>query len=981
MVALDEHLLNIDPDCNYFNDLYNSVDHQYQSDYFNVDGFVEKFKSKDKFNFTIVNFNIRSFNRNGDKFIALLDTLSYYPDVIVLTETWLNADNKDCANIDGYSSYHTVRNGRSGGVSIFCRSGLQVDVYEHLSVCNDNIETLVIKVEINNEPINIFALYRPHSENTIDSFSVALQQLLANNCLLNTKICLTGDFNFNLLDHDSIPISEVVNSLHARHFLPVITKPTHFSPISTIDPTLLDQVWINYLDAYTSGIILTDITDHCPAFICIKHGDSLCNSTVKVKFRLHSEHNINKFNSELSAVHWSCTDSDDVNVKTSQFMNRINKLYDKCFPIKIKYISIKRIRKPWLTSAILKSIKTKANYFKLYKLGVISKAVNDRYRNCLYYVIRKAKKLYYQTVFDENKTNIRKTRGIIKKLISAKRDVKSIKSLVCNNIVLNNETDMANVFNNFFCNIANDIEQEMQPGDGLPPSTLINSIPVSFYLFPVTAEECKDVITKLKNTKGHVDNISVRIFKSMKLVLAYPVAELINCSFATGIFPDSLKIACVTPIYKSGDPLNVTNYRPISILPLLGKVFEKCMASRINSFLSKNSLISSNQFGFQKNKSTVDALISLTEFIYTGLNNASHSLSIFIDLRKAFDTVQHSILVEKLQLYGFRGLPLEWIRSYLEDRKQCVKVGSSKSDYMSVNVGIPQGSILGPILFINDLPLVSDKLHSILFADDTTLSMSDRNYHSLITTVNKELEKINVWLLRNRLSLNVEKTFSVLFTNKRCDLNLGINVVMDGSNIQPHVAGRFLGVEIDDGLSFGNHIHNIAKKVAKNVGIIFKLQQFVPQNVLLNLYYSLVYPYLIYCNIIWGDTSETYVKELRLLQKKLVRIITHSEFIAHTTPLFYSTKILKIEDIHIFLLAIHAYKINVNNNFNNFTHNYNTRNRNYAIPSYQRLALTQHSVSFAAPKVWNSLPDCIKQCNNLSKFKTNLKEYLISMYD
>ena len=300
------------------------------------------------------------------------------------------------------------------------------------------------------------------------------------------------------------------------------------------------------------------------------------------------------------------------------------------------------------------------------------------------------------------------------------------------------------------------------------------------------------------------------------------------------------------------------------------KILEKCMVTRINCYINKFSIISSNQFGFTKNVSTLDAIEAFSNLIYDSLDSKLHSISLFIDLRKAFDTVNHKILLYKLERYGFRGPALRWIGSYLSDRKQFVRVGSSSSNLVVTNIGVPQGSSISPILFllyINDLVNVSDLLKVLLFADDTTLCASGINFSQLVDSVNSELIKVSDWMASNRLSLNIDKTCALIFS--KCDYNIILNPIIFDShfvNIEPYA--KFLGLFVDSGLTFKNHISYICNKLSKTIGILHKIKHFVPTNIMKKLYYSLAYPYFTYCNAVWGNTFPTHLKPLIILQKK-----------------------------------------------------------------------------------------------------------------
>ena len=848
-----------------------------------------------------------------------------------------------------------------------------------LSVCNSTVESCTVKVEIRGEIIVIVGIYRPHA-NSVQEFNCALGQLLENRILIGCKMCLTGDFNINLLNSDSPDIISFVSLMQSNHFVPTVTKPTRFPPNdSLIESTLLDHIWFNCLEMYTSGILLYDITDHCPVFSCFNHGIVDTPKSVKIKFRFISDDLIKNFVDELNNISWDFSLLRDVNERTAHFLRCINSAYCKCFPLKVKNISFKRISKPWLSQAILNSVKTKSKYFKLYKLGIIDRSTNNRYRNCVNAVIRSAKSEYYKNVFRNCSNNIKKSWDIIRKLISKYQDKRHVKSIIVDSNVINSEVEVAEAFNNFFSNVASDLEEKIPPSDNLPPQ--ISPLRSSFYLFPLTNQECINVISSLKNRRSDLDSVSVAMLKNVKHVLADPITQLINNSFETGIFPDILKIAIITPIYKNGNLYSLTNYRPISVLPILSKIFEKVIASRVNSWLNKHSLISTNQYGFQRGRSTADALISLTDQIYSALNSKEHSISVFVDLRKAFDTVQHDILLSKMQLMGFRGLPLALFKSYLSNRKQCVRVGSARSSLRSVNIGVPQGSILGPILFIiyvNDLPMVSNVVSTVLFADDTSISLSRPNFETLITDLTNELIGVKDYMVRNRLSINVDKTFALIFTNRPVDYAHLSELKLDNGVLNIFDNCKYLGFTIDNRLKFDSHISIISRKISKTVGIMFRLRPLVPDHILMNLYYCLIYPYLIYCNVIWGGTNEIHLRNLKLLQKKIVRIITNSDFLAHSDPLFIKTNILKVNDLHTYLIAVHGFKYY--SNYITCSHEYDTRTRDNLLPAYHRLSSTQRSLSFTVPTIWNKLPNYIKECKTLSKFKSELKKYLISSY-
>lgn len=975
--AMTNNLQLIDPDSNHIN-VINEQLASNNGTFYSIEKFNIRFPNKNDQNLLILSYNIRSFNTNGDNFITFLDSLVFSPDIIVLCETWLTNDSKEFCNINGYISYHNVRNHRGGGVSVFYKRNLQVD---HLSVFfnnNSTVESIAIKVLINEMELYVVGIYRPFTD-SVENFVAFLNTILCNPLLKHKNLVLCGDFNINLTRHDSNETQMFVNNMQTHYFLPVITEPTRFSSTQLTEPSLLDHIWINIPTRYSGGVISYDVTDHCPTFLNLNTPITK-NPKHKITFREFNVENMQKFVNLLNDENWSQLNINDVNEQMEIFTKTLNKYYCSSFPIKIKYISDKRLKSPWLTSGLLKSIKTKSNYFKLLKRGLISPQYNAAYRNRLTTVIRVSKKNYYDNLFKSNCKNTKETWRVINGIISnnKKRPIESIRVA---DATINEKDKIVNHFNSFFANIANDLDRRIPVRSGSFLSHMKTYHLRSMFLHPISHEECINIINATKNTINK-ESIPTKILKKIKHIIVKPLCFIINNSISNGIFPQCLKKSFVTPVYKGGDHLNVESYRPISVLPLFSKILEKYMAIKLSQYLEKMSILSTKQFGFQKGMGTVDAILTLMEDIYESINREQYMISLFVDLRKAFDTVNHEILLSKLHHYGIRGIVHDWFKSYLSNRKQCVQIMNHTSEEVTMNIGVPQGSILGPILFllyINDLSNVSDLLSTVLFADDTTLYRSDSNYNNLIAETNNELNKINQWLINNRLSINLSKTFVVIFSNKRFDY-LANPLRMNNEVVTLNELGKFLGVFIDRKLTFNEHVNAICSKLSKTIGIFYKINSYIPEKNLINLYYSFFYPFILYCNIVWGGCTQNHLNKILLLQKRIVRIITKENYLAHTDPLFKRTGILKITDLHTYLCAIEAFKTFKSQGFNYLDHPYDTRHRNKPVPTMQRLTTAKKSLSHSLPQTWNSLPDTIKEAKSLNVFKKLCREYLLSKY-
>jgi len=417
---------------------------------------------------------------------------------------------------------------------------------------------------------------------------------------------------------------------------------------------------------------------------------------------------------------------------------------------------------------------------------------------------------------------------------------------------------------------------------------------------------------------------------------------------------------------------------------LFSKIIEKLMYNRLNMFLDKHGILYENQFGFRKNMSTSLALCSLVSEFQGAITRKEIMISIFIDLSRAFDTISHDILFAKLQHYGIRGNTLDWIKNYLTDRKQFVMYNGEKSPLGSLNIGVPQGSILGPLLFllyVNDLCNASKKCSLIQYADDTTLSVSGTSMPDIFSTINGELPLIVEWLNNNKLSLNVSKTNYMVMSsrNKMHDSN-NYTISINGCAIDRVHETKFLGIIIDDKLTWKSHIHLIENKVSKSIGILLRARKLLYTESLLILYNSLIKPYFTYCIIIWGNTYKTYVHKLYIQQKKIIRIIHFSGFNSHTDPLFRKLKVMNIEQLYRYFVGIFVYKsLNklLPERFSNyFSKNVTSRNIDTLRPAISSSRVSEFFVGFTGPHVWNTLPESIRKSKSLNLFKLNIKTLL-----
>ena len=373
----------------------------------------------------IINYNIRSFFKHIDDFICILNSCNYIPDVIVLTETWLTNDNKNAAIVEGYCAVHTIReNANSGGVSIFYKQVLNVEVLDKCVLSNISIETCSIKVIIKGNVFYFIGIYRPNQGNVADFIQYLNQVLNEISNINKNRVIILGDFNINLMLSGCNKVVSLSNFMRSHFFMPAVSNVTRFSPIEFEQPSLLDHVWLNFLNLkYHSTILLTDQTDHCPVITNI-HIGLINENIIRIKFRDQSIHCINNFRYNLNLIEWQFSDDNDLNEKIIFFTETINNLYKKCFPLRTKVLNVKNIDKPWISPAIRNSIRTKSNYFKLFKQGIISHERNNAYKRVLSKTIRAAKRNYFFNYFKLNMNNVKKSWDGIRNLMGNNRQKK-----------------------------------------------------------------------------------------------------------------------------------------------------------------------------------------------------------------------------------------------------------------------------------------------------------------------------------------------------------------------------------------------------------------------------------------------------------------------------------------------------------------------------------------------------------------------------
>ena len=662
----------------------------------------------------------------------------------------------------------------------------------------------------------------------------------------------------------------------------------------------------------------------------------------------------------------------------NKFIDIFKTTINKHAPLQKPTRRVKRLqKKPWLTKAILISTKTKNKLFLESK-----KHPNDtelclfykKYRNKLTHIIEKSKLMHYNTLIAESQHNSKKVWQIINDIVNLrqKQNHTNFEYVTDDqNVTYTDAHDISNAFNNYFADIASKLASSYKTANNniLLPS----SVPYSLFLKPITEQEISIQRGALNQNKSTpINGIPIKFIKLTAGVITPILTSLYNKCLLEGIFPNILKTAHITPVYKKGSKNSCSNYRPISLLSSFSKIFEKCIHTRLYSYLIDHQLITNSQYGFRTGLSTSHAISDLHNEILSGLDEKLNVCCIFLDLAKAFDTVDHKILLQKLNCYGIRGVSFQLIQSFLTNRKQCTVINGICSDMRLVTCGVPQGSTLGPLLFllyINDLPEHTNFTVK-LYADDTALIMKHNNAVKMQENVNSAIKHIEKWMEANKLTINYTKSEYMIITNKK--LKHKFEIKINNICLTEADSVKYLGVFIDKNLTWKPHIAAISTKIARGSWALTRLKRYVNQKTLLTVYYSMIFPYLQYCITTWGSCCRSNLTPLVSLQKRIIRIISGADYQAHSKPLFLQLQVLNLEDI--FFVEVAKYMHFLSSNQDKFSqqslysqvsslHDHNTRyssKSNYYIKP-TNLRIGRRTMHILGPKIWAQVPYELKQ--------------------
>ena len=927
-------------------------------------------------------------------------------DVICFVETWLSTNTLPLAEISGYNHIYKekVNTPRGGGISIFLKENLKYVIRNDIAFPScEMFDCLFVNVYNSQEQKQtlIGVVYRSPSSNEID-FINALESTLNSLQSENKDIVLLGDFNIDILKIDAqTNSSKLLEMLMNFKLSPLITLPTR---VTSTSATLIDHIYKSVSsDNVVAGTLLSDITDHFINFMIIDQDKPYRELPKKKSYRSYHENNIKTLNEYLENADWSnVLENENPNKSYEIFLNIYQEALDKCIPLKTKrYNKFRHKGSPWVTEGILKSIKNKHKLFKKKEKSRKECDISsyNLYRNMLNKLIRAAKQQYWDEKFGESANNVKDAWKNINTLINKEKNKNKIPECVTQQgRRLDDPTEITNAFNKYFVDIGKSIASNIE---NLTHFT--NTMPVmnhanSFFMAPTTEDEVRNTIMTLRPKKScGSDNISSKLVKQTAAAIVTPLTHIMNLSIQQGIVPNKMKTAKVLPIFKSGETDVIKNYRPISLLPSFSKILEKLIHKRLYDYLSKHDILFPSQYGFRKGYSTEYGILEFQNRIIKHIRNKNHCLGLFLDLSKAFDSLQHNILIRKLEHYGIRGISLNWFISYLSDRTQYVNIQDINSHSEMINCGVPQGSVLGPLLFLiymNDISNSSNLGEFVLYADDTNVIYSHKDLDSLLHIASTEIEKVSSWFKANKLSMNADKTKLIIFKSKKTlSIDPKLKVKIDGQDVYNTQSVKFLGVLIEPNLSWEIHTSAKANRMSQALAVLSKLKNILSKRAMLLIYHSLIETHITYSIMAFGNAAKKALKRIVQIQKRAIRIISKAKYNSHTNPLFKTLNILKVEDLFK-LNCCKLYWKKVHNNLppyissqilTNEEAQYSTRQTRQSHDIHTlpiRTNLGKQTLNYNISMTWNNLTPELKSKVNLSlsSFSKKIKKHHISSY-
>lgn len=944
-------------------------------------------KFRDVSGLKIFHTNIRSIDKNFDELKLFLRQFVHSFEIIILSETF-QIDDLQPYKIPGYSIiYNDGKFNRNDGVVVYVKDCIK---YESEVVSLGSLKVMKLFFTWAKKKFCITSIYRLHNVCPLE-FNSRLRYYLKEIKGSIDYSVIVGDININILDQKFFT-QEYLNIMHEHGYVSQINK---FTRVDGQKKSCIDHIFIKYKDIHTpvTPVILHEqITDHYPVILHVgiasdKHIND--RKVDRVKYII----NYNLMKQQLEHENWSeIYNSENVNSMSEAFINKIQNLVkENTRTVRLQRESVHR--KCWVTSGLIKSMRIKNQLYKESKLYPNNVDILNKYRNYknkLAKLIKIAKMQYYNLKIYKSGNTTKNLYAFVNTICSKtnqhtiKNDSEHIGKIKLPDGSLSDDRDaIANYFNAHYATFGHGLAS----GIDITSATQCTSrfkASQNIYLTPTDEYEIERIINSLKsNTSPGYDGIKTEILKEIKLYIRRPLSFIVNKIIENGEWPTWFKIGIISPIYKNGDRTEVENYRPITLISNIAKVAEKVIKTRVVNYLDKYEMLSDSQFGFRLGRSAQDALERLAGYVYSALDGGRPSLCVFVDLAKAFDTVNHSILLEKLEMFGFRGRAHSLLRSYLTNRQHQVRIGGNVySGFEPVICGVPQGTVLGPLLFliyVDDLLTLETSGQIVSYADDTAVFYSGDSWEALKVKVEQDFLAIRTWFSLNLLTINSNKTKFINFSsyeNNQPSDNLTIGNADSVMHIQAVKSIKYLGVIIDQHFRWNLHINQLTNKLRPFISKFKHLKNFLDIHQLKTLYHSFIGSQLSYGIIAWGSARKCYKKGLEVIQKWILKIIFNKRRTYPSDDLYGEAGIFDIRQLYASCILVRLHKRL--NSVPYPDHHYDTRNRNLICRKQRcRKDVGQRNFSFIGWKLLDSLPLEIKTEAVYNKYKRKVNRWLL----
>lgn len=926
--------------------------------------------------------NIRSLLRKRPQIEILLSGSNL--DFLAITETWLNDSvSSNLLSIEGYSVFRKDRHGgkKGGGALLYMKKSLSSTAIE----LTTPLECVGVEVRLSPEmSFNVITVYRPPDAD--QDFYLDFERLIKS--VADKETIIIGDFN---VDWKSKPKRNKLKSiLNKVGFKQLMDHPTRITEKSqtTIDLIITNQPQrINKCYSLTTGMCFAD---HNLILLHRKIHRRTIRHPQKITYIPKSA--VGALDDDIAMTNWDSLFSlCNTDLIAAGLISTLTSLLQH--HTKTTVITQKSRRYPWITNNIQQLMRTRDKALKQYlkSNSITDQLTFKQLRNKTLRSIRSSKANYFLQQSKCARGNPKKLWNIIDQL-SGRTSNKDKITLSVDGSLVTEDTDIANKFSEHFASIVSgqDISSATSNKNAPECETVTTETKNGWTIGPVSVLQTANIIKKLNpsKTKDYY-GLQTTLLQRNNLHLARPLCMLINQSIVECVFPNTLKVAYITPIFKAGCKMEVKNYRPVSILPVVSKVIEKAVTQQLTEHIEQSKLLNPSQYGFRRGYSTESACVHLTELLRRNIDRGGVVGAVFLDLKKAFDMICHQRLLNKLANFNFSTKSIEWIQSYLANRAQCVSINNAHSNFKTYPKGVPQGSVISPVLFslyINDLPNVCPKVHTQMYADDTAIFYHGRDPAEVAMVLSDAMASIEDWLKNNQLSLNVQKTVAIYFAKKDIPQPPPITVAGVPLNIVQSV--KYLGVIFDSTLKFKTHIQKLTKTVNMTLRTFSHIRNSLSTEAATAFYHAMIISRINYCITCWSQAPSTTLNQVESLYKRAAKILDKKDRSFHHCHAYKNRDLLNIGNLikHANLVLIHKILYEdaspTLREYVQLTTSIGVRdtrssaNLNCKIP-LRTSSFGQAALSVRGIKMWNGLPYDLKVTPSTKRFSQQLKQFLL----